>query len=109
MSYNGLEKLKGCAILRKLKVSVHLFRPSSLYFWCCSCSAPRQVFYLSNNKVKDWKEFDELKLMDSLEDLLMVGNPIQQANEADGAFLKEVSARLPKLKKLDGIPIVRAE
>ena len=59
--------------------------------------------------MKDWKEFDELKGMDALEDLLMVGNPLQQANEADGAWLREVSARLPKLKKLDGIPIVHAD
>ncbi len=67
------------------------------------------MFYLSNNKVKDWKEFDELKGMESLEELLMVGNPLQQAAEADGSWLREVSARLPKLKKLDGVPIVRDE
>ena len=108
MSYNGIEKLKGCAVLRKCKVRAMWRR------WCRSRVAGRliplsQVFYLSNNKVKDWKEFDELKLMESLEDLLMVGNPLQVANEADGAFLKEVTVRLPKLKKLDGIPIVRAE
>jgi dynein light chain 1 len=111
MSYNGIEKLKGCAVLRKLKVGE---RSVCVCFVFCvrfsnNKSSWPQVFYLSNNKVKDWKEFDELKLMDSLEDLLMVGNPLQVANDADGAFLKEVTARLPKLKKLDGIPIVRAE
>jgi len=54
-----------------------------------------------------WKEFDQLKDMTSLEELLMVGNPLEEKHSAEGDWVEQVSARLPNLKKLDGIPIVR--
>eukprot|EP00729_Bicosta_minor_P023174 gene23174-35095_t len=56
---------------------------------------------MSNCKVKDWKEFDQLKDMTALEELLMVGNPLQEKHAADGDWMEQVTARLPKLKKLD--------
>ena len=84
VSYCLIEKLKGVAVLKKVK-----------------------TLYMSNNKVKDWKEFDQLKDMTSLEELLMVGNPLEEKHSAEGDWVEQVSARLPNLKKLDGIPIVR--
>ena len=39
---------------------------------------------MSNNKVKDWKEFDQLKDMSSLEELLFVGNPLQVKHTEEG-------------------------
>eukprot|EP00054_Salpingoeca_dolichothecata_P012050 m.66911 g.66911 ORF g.66911 m.66911 type:complete len:153 (+) comp19758_c0_seq2:259-717(+) len=84
ISYNNIEKLRGVAVLKRCK-----------------------VLYLSNNKVKDWKEFSNLCDMPALEDLLMIGNPLQEKHAADGDWVDQVTTKLPKLKKLDGDPIVR--
>eukprot|EP00042_Codosiga_hollandica_P034557 m.242248 g.242248 ORF g.242248 m.242248 type:complete len:190 (-) comp54438_c0_seq2:660-1229(-) len=86
ISYNLIDKLKGIGILRNLK-----------------------VLYMSNNKVKDWSEFERLKELPNLEDLLFVGNPLQEKHAADGDWIQQVASRLPKLKKLDGVPIVRQD
>jgi len=83
ISYCPIEKLKGVSVLKNVK-----------------------TLYMSNCKVKDWKEFDQLKDMTSLEELLFVGNPLQEKHMADGDWTEQVTSRLPKLKKLDGIPIV---
>lgn len=84
MSYCLIEKMKGVSVLKNVK-----------------------TLYMSNNKVKDWKEFDQLKDMTALEDLLFKGNPLEEAAGED--YEKMVRQRLPKLKKLDGIPLVSAE
>jgi hypothetical protein len=42
-----------------------------------------QVLYMSNCKVKDWKEFDELKLLPQLVDLIFVGNPLEETHTAN--------------------------
>lgn len=63
ISYNALEKLKGVGVLKACK-----------------------VLYMSNNKVKDWKEFEQLKEMPMLQDLLFVGNPLQEKHAADGGW-----------------------
>eukprot|EP00048_Salpingoeca_helianthica_P001848 m.52178 g.52178 ORF g.52178 m.52178 type:complete len:189 (-) comp11759_c1_seq1:82-648(-) len=86
LSYNQLEKLKGIGLMKKLK-----------------------IFYMSNNKVKDWKEFEELKQCPLLDDLLFIGNPLQEKHIVDGDYLAQVTSRLPTLKKLDGVPIVTQE
>jgi dynein light chain 1 len=83
ISYNPIEKLKGVSALKKVK-----------------------TLYISNCKIKDWKEFEALKDMSSLEELVTIGNPLQEKHAADGDWLEQVSQRLPNLKKLDGIPIV---
>lgn len=44
-----------------------------------------------------------------LEDLLMVGNPLEEKHSADGDWRDLVAGKLPKLKKLDGIPVIRQE
>lgn len=83
ISYCLIEKLKGVSVLKKVK-----------------------VLYMSNNKVKDWKEFDQLKDMTSLVELTFGGNPLHEKHEAEGDWVEQVQQRLPKLKKLDGIPLV---
>ncbi|XP_067681715.1 dynein axonemal light chain 1-like [Haliotis asinina] len=86
ISYNLIEKLKGINVLKKLK-----------------------VLYLSNNLVKDWGEFGKLSDLPCLEDLLMVGNPLEEKHSAEGDWRDLASKRLPKLKKLDGVPVIRDE
>eukprot|EP00039_Didymoeca_costata_P031664 m.35827 g.35827 ORF g.35827 m.35827 type:complete len:182 (-) comp8968_c1_seq1:209-754(-) len=84
ISYCLIEKLKGVSSLKKVK-----------------------TLYMSNNKVKDWKEFDQLKDMTALEELLFVGNPLQEKHASEGDWADQVMNRLPNLKKLDGAPLVR--
>ncbi|KAK9908456.1 hypothetical protein WJX75_008207 [Coccomyxa subellipsoidea] len=81
ISYNLLEKLAGVEKLVNLR-----------------------VLWMSNNKVKDWAELDRLAASAHLEDLLLLGNPL---NPAPGSpeYRMEVLKRLPGLKKLDGVPV----
>lgn len=39
----------------------------------------------------------------------MVGNPLEEKHSADGDWRDLVAGKLPKLKKLDGIPVIRQE
>lgn len=59
----------------------------------------------SNNNVSDWKEFERLKELPNLRDLLLVNTPLYNsiATDADDSEWRlEVLKRLPNLKKLDG-------
>nr|XP_033807315.1 dynein light chain 1, axonemal isoform X1 [Geotrypetes seraphini] len=86
ISYNLIEKLKGIHVMKKLK-----------------------VLYLSNNLVKDWGEFSKLGDLPVLEDLVFVGNPLEEKHSSEGNWLEEATKRLPKLKKLDGTPVIKQE
>jgi dynein light chain 1 len=83
ISYNLIEKLKGIAALSKLK-----------------------ILYMSNNNVKEWSEFQKLADLSFLEELVFVGNPLEEKHSTDGDWRDQVQKRLPKLRKLDGVPIV---
>jgi dynein light chain 1 len=76
-SYNTIEKLSGLERCPRLR-----------------------VLYLSNNKLKDWGEVERLAVLEHLEDLLLVGNPLCGTDEA--AYRSGVLRRLPRLQKLDG-------
>ncbi|XP_065832481.1 dynein axonemal light chain 1-like [Oscarella lobularis] len=86
ISYNSIEKMKGVGVMKKLK-----------------------VLYMSNNKVKDWEEFNRMSDLPLLEDLLFVGNPLTEKYATDDEWREQVTKRMPKLKKLDGIPIVKED
>ncbi|NXF15847.1 DNAL1 protein, partial [Rhodinocichla rosea] len=89
ISYNLIEKLRGIRVMKKLK-----------------------VLYMSNNLVKDWvvififvvaAEFVRLAEVPVLEELVFVGNPLQEKFAADqNSWIEEATKRVPKLKKLDG-------
>ncbi|KAM4724814.1 dynein axonemal light chain 1 isoform 2-T2 [Anableps anableps] len=83
VSYNFIDKLKGVSSMNKLR-----------------------VIYMSNNLVKDW-EFVRLADLPSLVDLVFLGNPLQEKYSLEGTWMDEASKRLPNLKKLDGIPIIK--
>jgi len=72
ISYCLIEKLKGVSVLKKVK-----------------------VLYMSNNKVKDWKEFDQLKDMTSLVELTFMGNPLHEKHEAEGGGPHMTHHKLP--------------
>merc|ERR1711976_334129 len=86
ISYNLIEKLKGINVLKKMK-----------------------ILYMSNNQVKDWAEFAKLADLPCLEDLLFVGNPLEEKHSAEGDWRDQVASRLKKLRKLDGVPVIRDE
>ncbi|KAG9481374.1 hypothetical protein GDO78_010556 [Eleutherodactylus coqui] len=81
ISYNLIEKLRGIHVMKKLK-----------------------VLYMSNNAVKDWAEFGKLADLPCLEDLVFVGNPLEEKHALEGNWVEEATKRLPKLKKLDDNP-----
>ncbi|XP_054652415.1 dynein axonemal light chain 1 [Dunckerocampus dactyliophorus] len=84
ISYNLIEKMKGVHLLKKLR-----------------------VLYMSNNLVKDWGEFSKLADLPCLVDLVFVGNPLEEKHSPDGSWMEEASRRLPNLRKLDGIPVIK--
>ncbi|KAK2878456.1 hypothetical protein QQF64_011499 [Cirrhinus molitorella] len=86
ISYNLIEKLKGIHVMKKLK-----------------------VLYMSNNLVKEWGEFQKLADLLSLVDLVFVGNPLEEKHSTDGNWIEEATKRLPRLKKLDGNPVIKRE
>ncbi|XP_009874133.1 PREDICTED: dynein light chain 1, axonemal isoform X1 [Apaloderma vittatum] len=90
ISYNFIEKLRGIRVMKKLK-----------------------VLYMSNNLVKDWvvaAEFVRLAELPLLEDLVFAGNPLQEKYASDqNNWIEEASKRVPNLKKLDGILVIKEE
>eukprot|EP00761_Pharyngomonas_kirbyi_P013086 gb/GECH01013113.1/.p1 GENE.gb/GECH01013113.1/~~gb/GECH01013113.1/.p1 ORF type:complete len:192 (+),score=48.22 gb/GECH01013113.1/:1-576(+) len=84
ISYNNIEKLTGIEKLKKLK-----------------------ILYMSNNKVEKWSEFERLKELPELQELLFLGNPLEEENRPN--WRVEVLKRLPNLKKLDGVLIKEDE
>lgn len=86
ISHNLIDRLRGIQGLKKLR-----------------------VLYMSNNLVKDWGEFVRLAELPCLTELVFVGNPLEEKYSAEGTWMDEATKRLPNMKKLDGIPIVKQE
>ncbi|XP_030900342.2 peroxisomal succinyl-coenzyme A thioesterase isoform X3 [Melopsittacus undulatus] len=84
ISYNFIEKLRGIHVMKKLK-----------------------VLYMSNNLVKDWAEFVRLAELPLLEDLVFVGNPLQQKFSDQNSWIEEATKRVPKVRKLDGVLVIK--
>ncbi|XP_013865365.1 dynein light chain 1, axonemal [Austrofundulus limnaeus] len=86
ISYNSIDDLTGVDVMKKLK-----------------------LLYMSNNKVKTWVEFEKLKGLPCLVNLLFVGNPLAKQHTKKGNWRTEASKTLPNLRKLDGEIIIRKE
>ncbi|XP_074091860.1 dynein axonemal light chain 1 isoform X1 [Macrotis lagotis] len=86
ISYNFIEKLKGIHVMKRLK-----------------------ILYMSNNLVRDWAEFVKLAELACLEELVFVGNPLEEKCSSEGNWIDEATRRVPRLKKLDGIPVIKEE
>ncbi|XP_061597845.1 dynein axonemal light chain 1 isoform X2 [Cololabis saira] len=84
ISYNLIEKLRGIQLMKKIK-----------------------VLYMSNNLVKDWSEFAKLADLPCLIDLVFVGNPLQEKHSVEGNWMDEASKRLPNVKKVDGMLVIK--
>ena len=59
--------------------------------------------------MREWREFEHLSELPCLEDLVFIGNPLEEEATVNGNYTQHVSKRLLLLKKLDGYPIIREE
>merc|ERR1712100_239221 len=75
------------------------------------CCTKLKVLYLAHNKIKSWDEIGKLKAMDTLEDLLLVGNPIY--SDADLEKPEDIRIRViqfvPQITKIDGVLVTPLE
>ena len=62
---------------------------------------------MSHNYVREWREFEHLTELPCLEDLVFIGNPLEEEATANGKYNDEITKRLLYLKKLDGFPVIR--
>lgn len=66
------------------------------------------VFYVSNNSIKDWAEFNRMAVPPKLEEITFIGNPLYESID-ETSYRAEAIRRLPNLKKLDGEPVIRGD
>lgn len=85
ISYNSIEKCDGLTGMRKLR-----------------------IIFMSNNNLKSFDELAKFRDLPSLEELLLIGNPMYDGLTKEQRRL-EVIKRLPKLKKLDAIVVSDTE
>ncbi|GCB67577.1 hypothetical protein scyTo_0013723, partial [Scyliorhinus torazame] len=52
-------------------------------------------------------EFGKLADLPNLVDLVFVGNPIEEKYSSEGSWVEEATKRLTRLKKLDGVPVIK--
>lgn len=83
ISYNSIEKLGALENFQKLK-----------------------VLYIGHNLIRDWSEINKLAHIPSLEDMVLLGNPLEENND-EATYKREITKRLKTLKKIDGEPIIR--
>ena len=62
---------------------------------------------MAHNYVREWREFEHLSELPVLEDLVFIGNPLEEDCASAGAYNDQVIRRLLYLKKLDGYPVIR--
>ena len=84
ISYNQIDRLKPIRSLQRLK-----------------------ILYMSHNYVREWREFEHMAELPALEDLVFIGNPLEEETSNSGKYTDEVTKRLLYLKKLDGYPVIR--
>ncbi|PVD23960.1 hypothetical protein C0Q70_17236 [Pomacea canaliculata] len=84
ISNNMIEKTKGIGSLKKLR-----------------------VLYMANNNVRDMSELNKLGELQNLEELVFVGNPLEETLSAQETYRDVISKLIPSLKKLDGFVLLR--
>lgn len=83
LSYNKIDKLTGLDKLKSLK-----------------------VLYMSNNMVNSWTEIDRLaNQCPELQEVVFINNPICNSAQSNQVYRYMMLQRLPKLSKLDGVPV----
>ncbi|CAL1544229.1 unnamed protein product [Lymnaea stagnalis] len=62
-----------------------------------------KVLFMAHNKVGDLAEVGKLSGIATLEDVLLIGNPIEEEMSEAGRWFNEFRKKCPKVKKLDGV------
>ena len=60
---------------------------------------------MAHNYVREWREFEHLSELPVLEDLVFIGNPLEEDCASAGAYNDQVIRRLLYLKKLGIISV----
>ena len=60
---------------------------------------------MAHNYVREWREFEHLSELPVLEDLVFIGNPLEEDCASAGAYNDQVIRRLLYLKKLGSISV----
>ena len=68
ISYNHVDRLKPLRNLSRLK-----------------------VLYMSHNYVREWREFEHLTELGALEDLVFIGNPLEEEASSTGKYQTEIT------------------
>ncbi len=84
ISYNQIEKCNGLEQCKKLR-----------------------VFYCANNKIKTWDGLSALKELPVLEEVNLVGNPLEEKCTQDGTWRELMGKQCANLKKLDGKYLIK--
>ena len=71
LSYNQIDKLKPIRNMTKL-----------------------HTLYMAHNLVREWREFEHLSELPCLEDLVFIGNPLEEEATINGNYTQQVSKRL---------------
>jgi dynein light chain 1 len=86
LSYNSIEKLHGLSSCKKLR-----------------------VLFISNNLIASWAEIERLQDLPELQELVLIGNPLEQKHAATGDYRAQVVRRLPNLIKLEGVVVTQED
>ena len=58
--------------------------------WLITALIDLKVLYISHNHVREWREFDHMSELPCLEDLVFIGNPLEEDASANGKYTEEV-------------------
>ena len=75
------------------------------------CCGNLRVLYMAHNNIKEWSEIEKLGQISTLEDILLVGNPIYSDESiADIAAARiRVIQCIPHIQKIDGVLVTPLE
>jgi dynein light chain 1 len=72
-----------------------------------------RVLYVANNWIREWGEVSQLNALPKLEELVLIGNPLEErfigAGNQMADWQKEVGKRITGLKKIDGNNLLRTD
>ncbi|CAI9733084.1 Dynein light chain 1, axonemal [Octopus vulgaris] len=113
LSTNNIEKIANLNGLKNLKILSLGRNKIKVLTGLDAVGETLEQLWISYNLVEKLKGINVLKNLRAdlplLEDLVFVGNPIEEHHSAAGDWRDLVAKKLPKLKKLDGVPIIRME
>ncbi|XP_052828673.1 dynein axonemal light chain 1 isoform X4 [Octopus bimaculoides] len=113
LSTNNIEKIANLNGLKNLKILSLGRNKIKVLTGLDAVGETLEQLWISYNSIEKLKGINVLKNLRAdlplLEDLVFVGNPLEESHSAAGDWRDLVAKKLPKLKKLDGVPIIRME